>query len=82
MKKIILISIASLLLSCDQSGTKALLLNQGYTNIDTSGGYSWFACSKDDFFATEFTAKNPAGNIVSGTVCEGLLFKGSTIRFD
>lgn len=82
MRKLLFIFIILIISSCDKSGTKALLLNQGYTDVDTSGGYSWFACSKDDFFATEFTAKNPAGNIVSGTVCEGLLFKGSTIRFD
>ncbi len=52
----------------------------GYSDI-TIGGYSWFDCSKDDFYHTEFTAKNPSGKYISGTVCSGLLFKSATIRF-
>ncbi len=56
------------------------LYNAGYTKI-TPGGYSWFSCGEGDFYSTKFTATNPAGKRASGTVCSGLLFKGSTIRF-
>lgn len=56
------------------------LSGAGYKNIQTQG-YAFFACGKDDFYSTEFTATNPAGQNVSGTVCSGLLFKGATIRF-
>ena len=53
---------------------------EGYTNIQT-GGYAFFACSKDDFYHTSFTAKNAKGKTVEGVVCSGLFFKGSTIRY-
>lgn len=55
------------------------LESAGYSEIET-GGYDFFACGKDDTYATKFTAKNPAGRTTSGTVCSGLLFKSSTIR--
>ena len=58
---------------------KETLLDAGYTEIIT-GGYGLLACGKDDVFATEFTALNPAGTRnVKGTVCCGIL-KGCTIR--
>lgn len=43
---------------------------------------SWFACGKDDsiFMSNDFTATNPVGAQVSGTVCCGF-FKGCTVRF-
>ena len=53
---------------------------EGMSNIQVTG-YSWFACSKDDFYHTGFTATNFSGNPIEGTVCSGLLFKGSTIRY-
>lgn len=56
------------------------LKSAGYTDIKTNG-YAWFACSKDDFHHTKFTATNVRGKIVSGTVCSGLFFKNATIRF-
>lgn len=73
--------IALLMLSActSDSDAKRALNGAGYTDISI-GGYDWLGCSKDDFFHTEFTAKNPAGNMVSGTVCSGLLFKNATIR--
>lgn len=41
-----------------------------------------FGCSEDDTYQTEFKARNiSSGKTVKGVVCEGLLFKGSTIRF-
>jgi len=55
------------------------LSNSGYTNID-AGGFDWFGCGNGDFYSTKFVATNPAGKVVSGTVCSGLL-KGATVRF-
>lgn len=52
----------------------------GFTNIQYTG-YKWFGCSEDDFFHTGFVAVNPQGMQVTGTVCSGVLFKNSTVRF-
>lgn len=54
--------------------------NAGYSDIKTTG-YSWFACGQDDWYSTGFTATNPKGKVVSGTVCSGVFTKGATIRF-
>lgn len=51
----------------------------GFTDVH-AGGYSAFACSDDDTYATNFTATNPQGQKVSGTVCCGV-FKNCTIRW-
>jgi hypothetical protein len=56
------------------------LTSEGMTNIKVTG-YDFFACSKDDFYHTGFTAVNVLGKSVEGTVCSGLFFKGSTIRY-
>lgn len=64
----------------DDSNTRRTLEDAGYSNIST-GDYSWWTCGDDDTFATQFTATNPAGKRVSGTVCCGWLTKGCTIRF-
>ena len=83
MRKIILIIVAICLLviSCTAPDrTKETLEKAGYANIET-GEYDLFSCGKDDTFATKFTADNPVGQRVSGTVCCGFLFKGCTIRF-
>lgn len=81
MKKILFIALALSLTACSNSSDAVRALQgSGYTNIQP-GGYDWFACSKDDFYHTKFTATNPAGQTVSGTVCSGLLFKGATVRF-
>lgn len=68
--------------SCtNESGAKDALLDAGYTPVYV-GGYGWFDCSEDDFFATRFKAKSPDGTrMVTGCVCQGL-FKGKTIRID
>lgn len=82
--KLGLISCAALaiaLVACtDETNTIRTLDSAGYTDIHTTG-YSWFECGKDDTYHTGFTAKNPAGKQVSGTVCCGMLTKGCTIRF-
>ena len=82
MKKLVLLIGAVALAACtDNPGALRALEGAGYTQIEL-GGYAWFQCDgKSDTFSTKFTAKGPAGKIVSGAVCSGL-FKGSTIRTD
>lgn len=84
MKKTIITiaTLACLLLSGCYSGNDTIdvLSKDGYTNIETHG-HAFFACGKDDSFATKFTATSPVGNKVSGAVCSGW-FKGKTVRFD
>ena len=62
-----------------QSATE-VLEKEGYKNIEMTG-YNFFSCSKDDFYHTGFTAEKN-GHKVKGTVCEGFIFKGKTIRYD
>jgi hypothetical protein len=74
--------IVVLLAACTQpERATEVLRQQGYTEIQITG-YDAFACSKDDTYHTGFTAKSPNGSSVKGVVCAGLMFKGSTIRFD
>lgn len=64
-----------------QSATK-VLLDAGYSQIEITG-WRPFACAQnDDEFATGFHALGPTGRKVSGVVCQGLIFKASTIRLD
>lgn len=62
--------------------TKALdaLRSGGFQDIQLTG-YRFFACSQDDFYHTGFTIVKD-GRKLSGTVCSGIFFKGSTIRWD
>lgn len=62
------------------NGARRVLEQQGYTNIVITG-WDAFACGEDDTFSTGFVATNPAGIKVRGVVCQGLIFKNSTIRF-
>ena len=74
------LALAGLLLSCtDDDATVRTLRMHGFTDIRTTG-YSFFVCGEHDTFATGFTAKNPAGQVVQGTVCCGLVAKGCTVR--
>jgi hypothetical protein len=78
----LLIICAIMLAACTEPNTARRVLDSaGYTDIHFTG-YSWFACSSDDTYHTGFTAKGPTGKAVSGTVCTGVLFKNSTIRFE
>jgi hypothetical protein len=63
----------------DPKGAARTLEDAGYTPVSV-GGYSWFNGS--DAFKTKFTAINPHGKTINGTVTEGLIFKGSSIRFE
>lgn len=56
------------------------LESAGYTDVKTTG-YNFLECGENDTFHTGFTATNPNGKRVSGTVCCGLFIKGCTIRF-
>jgi hypothetical protein len=82
MKKLFVLCFCLLIVSCTNSKNVSKFLDkEGYTEIEITG-YQWFSCSKDDWFHTGFKATNMKGNVVEGTVCEGLLFKGKTIRFE
>lgn len=80
MKKMFLLAISLLLISCTNDlGMRELLEKEGYKDIKPTG-YKLLSCSDDDFYHTGFSATKE-GKIVTGTVCEGL-FKGKTIRYD
>ena len=75
-----LIAMGTGVVSCtDESDTRRTLDAHGFSDIQTQG-YGWFACSKNDTYATKFTAKNPKGQPVSGVVCCGIV-KNCTVRF-
>lgn len=86
MKYIIgLIIIAVLVLSqsscTDEKEAARILDAQGYTKVEFTG-YKWFACSEKDTYSTGFTALGVNGKPISGSVCSGMFFKNSTIRFE
>lgn len=82
MKKTIAIVIMTLTLGgcTDPQGAKEALSAQGFSNIEITG-YKMFMCAENDVYSTGFVAKNVNGQTVKGTVCAGLFFKGSTIRY-
>lgn len=82
MKNVLIIAILAILFSgcTNKDDAKKALVSSGFSDIQITG-YNFFGCSKDDFYHTGFTAKNVKGLEVSGTVCSGLFFKNSTIRF-
>lgn len=81
MKKYICIA-ALLLVACtNPDGATRVLKENGFKDVQITG-YKWLTCSEDDIYHTGFRAIGPVGTKVSGTVCEGLFFKNSTIRFD
>lgn len=71
-----------LFLACmtDNAATVSTLHKAGYSDIRTDG-YAWLMCGDGDTYHTAFTAKNPAGETVSGAVCCGMWSKGCTIRY-
>lgn len=77
----VIMAVAQFLIACtNPDHATEILERDGYTDVEMTG-YSFFACSEDDFFHTGFTAKKN-GKPITGTVCGGFFFKGSTIRFD
>jgi len=84
MKRMLLaVALAGLLVSACASPPTATraLEGLGLTDIVITG-YRYWGCGEGDFYHTGFTAKNARGRVVSGVVCGGLFFKGSTVRFD
>lgn len=68
--------------SCtDEKEAQRILEAQGYTNIQFTG-YKWFACSEKDTYTTGFEATGVNGKQIKGSVCSGMFFKNSTIRFE
>ena len=81
-QRILILAAVVAFTGCTQPDHAARILEQqGYTDIKMQG-YDFFNCSKDDTYHDKFTAKGPTGKPVSGVVCAGLFFKGSTIRLD
>ena len=78
------VAVASMLLfgggCCRPESTRDFLKRQGYTQVEITG-WRPFMADKNDTFSTGFRAKNANGQIVTGSVTEGIL-KGKTIRFD
>lgn len=83
--KRILISVAFVLfiVGCtDNENAQRILQQNGYTQIQMTG-YNFFSCSESDTYHSGFRALSPDGkHTVTGTVCAGLFFKNSTIRFE
>lgn len=65
----------------NDSDTVRVLASNGYTDIQITG-WRPFSKSKDDFYATGFRAKSASGQVVTGTVTGGLVFKNYTVRLD
>lgn len=82
MKKLALLALATFaFMSCTNAEeAKRVLEAQGFKNIEITG-YNFFGCGKDDTFHTGFIAIGQNGQAVEGTVCSGMFFKGSTVRF-
>ena len=69
------------LIGCtNHDATVSTLESSGFTEIQT-GKHDFFSCGQDDFYATKFTATNPIGKKVKGTVCCGMIVKSCTVRF-
>lgn len=81
MKTILLalVVIASCAACTNENDTRRTLDAMGFTHIQT-GGYDWLACGDDYTYHTHFTAINPAGKQIEGTVCCGIM-KGCTPKF-
>lgn len=72
---------ASPIFGTDKAGATRVLQASGYTQIEITG-YRWFTGDKGDFYHTGFKAKSPGGQIITGTVTRGLIFKSNTVRID
>lgn len=83
MKKLILVlGLVFTIAACtDEPNAQRILEANGFTNIEMTG-YSFFSCSEKDAQSTGFIATGPTGKQVKGSVCSGIFFKNSTIRFE
>lgn len=80
MRKLVFLFMLILAACTDETTATRILANEGYEQIHFTG-YDWFSCGQGDFYATGFIASKN-GKTVKGTVCSGLLFKSSTIRYE
>lgn len=63
----------------DDARFQAVMKAEGISQ-PVATGYSWFACSEDDWKGTGFTGiKN--GQRVNGVLCGGLFVKADTVRY-
>lgn len=77
---ITLLVAAALIAGCtDAKNARRVLESSGYSGIEVTG-FELFGCGQDDFFRTGFSATGQDGRKVHGVVCQGLLFKGATVR--
>lgn len=81
MRTVLLVILFMLSACTDPPTAERALDDMGMKNIHV-GGYSWFGCGQDDWYATKFTAINQNGKYVAGVVCNGIWFKNSTVRFE
>jgi len=79
MRKLLLLSMRVVGCATDESEAASALYKAGFTNVQT-GNVTFWGCSEEDKMGRAFTATNPSGLLVRGTVCCGI-FKGCTIRF-
>ena len=81
MKTLILIVLLMLPSCTNEAKARRILEAEGIKQIKITG-FRFFICdSKEDWYSTGFRGiKN--GREVSGAVCDGLIFKGATIRYD
>lgn len=78
----IIVSIIVILSGCtNKEHAFRALESMDYDEIEYIG-YKFFAYSKEDFYHTGFEAITKEGRHVTGTVCSGLIFRNSTVRFD
>jgi hypothetical protein len=78
--KIVMLVICLLAIGCtNEKEARRVLDMEGVTQASMTG-YSWFTCSKDDFYHTGFTGTRN-GKQVTGTVCSGFWLRGSTVRY-
>ena len=83
----LIISCMAIVISCismqgcnvSQSKAAEVLSNEGFTDVQVTG-HAWFACSKGDSFSSNFTAVNPRGQTVEGSICCGVI-KSCTVRW-
>ena len=61
------------------SDSETALHSAGFSEV-VVGDHAYFECGRGDVSSLAFTATNPNGDRVSGTVCCGW-FKGCTVRF-
>lgn len=81
MKLLYIIVLSALMSACtNPKDAKKALESMGFTDIKITN-YKWLACSDQDFYHTGFIATNVQGKQVTGTVCSGIFFRNSTVRF-